>query len=243
MLAFLWLAIESNKSLIFAGGTAAGKTTSMNAVSMFVPPRSKVLTIEDTRELSLYHDNWLSSVTRERLDDSDITMYDLLRSALRHRPEVHHRRRGPRGGSHHAVPGDEHRPHDVLDDARGLGPDRHQPAGERTDQRPAPDGPVARRALCAGPRTVWWRARPPGEDHRRNRGDRPADGRTRLLNSYAWDSVDDSFRSSSSDLLRRIRQERGWTQSELRGNSSTDSGSCDTSSRRESPTTVGSPRW
>ena len=69
MLAFLWLAIESNRSLIFAGGTAAGKTTSMNAVSMFIPPRSKVLTIEDTRELSLYHDNWLSSVTRERLDE------------------------------------------------------------------------------------------------------------------------------------------------------------------------------
>ncbi len=87
-MAYLWLAIENNKSLIFAGGTASGKTTSMNAISMFIPPRSKVLTIEDTRELTLYHDNWLSSVTRDRLDDgADITMYDLLRSALRHRPE------------------------------------------------------------------------------------------------------------------------------------------------------------
>ncbi|MFB6243463.1 MAG: type II/IV secretion system ATPase subunit, partial [Halobaculum sp.] len=56
-MAYFWLCIEHNKSLIFAGGTASGKTTSMNAVSMFVPPRSKVLTIEDTRELSLYHDN------------------------------------------------------------------------------------------------------------------------------------------------------------------------------------------
>ena len=87
-MAYFWLCIEHNKSLIFAGGTASGKTTSMNAVSMFVPPRAKVLTIEDTRELSLYHDNWLSSVTRERLDEgTDIDMYDLLRSALRHRPE------------------------------------------------------------------------------------------------------------------------------------------------------------
>ncbi len=87
-MAYLWLAIESNKSLIFAGGTASGKTTSMNAVSMFVPPRSKVLTIEDTRELTLHHDNWLSSITRESLGEGDdITMYDLLRSALRHRPE------------------------------------------------------------------------------------------------------------------------------------------------------------
>ena len=87
-MAYLWLAIENNKSLIFAGGTASGKTTSMNAASMFVPPRSKVITIEDTRELTLYHDNWLSSVTRESAGDSkDITMYDLLRSSLRHRPE------------------------------------------------------------------------------------------------------------------------------------------------------------
>ena len=87
-MAYFWLCIEHNKSLIFAGGTASGKTTSMNAVSMFIPPRAKVLTIEDTRELSLYHDNWLSSVTRERLDEgTDIDMYDLLRSALRHRPE------------------------------------------------------------------------------------------------------------------------------------------------------------
>ncbi|MFC6614452.1 type II/IV secretion system ATPase subunit [Halopenitus salinus] len=87
-MAYFWLCIEHNKSLIFAGGTASGKTTSMNAVSMFIPPRAKVLTIEDTRELSLYHDNWLSSVTRERLHEgTDIDMYDLLRSALRHRPE------------------------------------------------------------------------------------------------------------------------------------------------------------
>ncbi|AZQ14322.1 MULTISPECIES: type II/IV secretion system ATPase subunit [Halorubrum] len=87
-MAYFWLCIEHNKSLIFAGGTASGKTTSMNAVSMFVPPRAKVLTIEDTRELSLYHDNWLSSVTRERrYEGADIDMYDLLRSALRHRPE------------------------------------------------------------------------------------------------------------------------------------------------------------
>ncbi len=87
-MAYFWLCIEHNKSLIFAGGTASGKTTSMNAVSMFIPPRAKVLTIEDTRELSLYHDNWLSSITRERLHEgANIDMYDLLRSALRHRPE------------------------------------------------------------------------------------------------------------------------------------------------------------
>ncbi|MFW5965588.1 MAG: type II/IV secretion system ATPase subunit [Halodesulfurarchaeum sp.] len=87
-MAYLWLAIESNKSLIFAGGTASGKTTSMNAVSMFVPPNAKIVTIEDTRELTLHHENWLSSLTRESLGEGeDISMYDLLRSSLRHRPE------------------------------------------------------------------------------------------------------------------------------------------------------------
>lgn len=87
-MAYLWLAIENNKSLIFAGGTASGKTTSMNAISMFVPPRAKILSIEDTRELTLYHDNWLSNITRDRVEDgADVSMYDLLRSALRHRPE------------------------------------------------------------------------------------------------------------------------------------------------------------
>jgi flagellar protein FlaI len=87
-IAYLWLCIEHDRNLLFAGGTASGKTTAMNAVSMFVPPRAKVLSTEDTRELTLYHDNWLSSVTRERFgSESDITMYELLRSALRHRPE------------------------------------------------------------------------------------------------------------------------------------------------------------
>ncbi|MFB6117690.1 type II/IV secretion system ATPase subunit [Halosegnis sp.] len=87
-MAYFWLAIENRMNLIFAGGTASGKTTSMNAVSMFLPPGSKVITIEDTREISLAHDNWLANVTRERLsEDANIGMYDLLRSALRHRPE------------------------------------------------------------------------------------------------------------------------------------------------------------
>jgi Type IV secretory pathway, VirB11 components, and related ATPases involved in archaeal flagella biosynthesis len=87
-LAYLWLAIEQNMNLLFVGGTASGKTTSLNAVSMFLPPGSKVVTIEDTPELSLCHNNWLPSVTRERSNDGNsIDMYRLLRSALRHRPE------------------------------------------------------------------------------------------------------------------------------------------------------------
>ncbi len=84
-MAYLWLCIENKKSLIFAGGTASGKTTSMNAVSIFIPKASKIVTIEDTREIMLPHENWIPAVTRE--SGKSIDMYDLLRAALRQRPE------------------------------------------------------------------------------------------------------------------------------------------------------------
>jgi flagellar protein FlaI len=88
-MAYIWLCIESNMSLIFAGGTASGKTTSLNAVSLFIPPKSKIVSIEDTRELSLPHQNWVPKKTRESFGVSgeNIEMYELLRSALRQRPE------------------------------------------------------------------------------------------------------------------------------------------------------------
>jgi len=88
-LVYFWLAIENNKSLLFIGGTASGKTTSLNAVSLFIPPVAKVVSIEDTREITLYHDNWIVSVTREALSEGGnaISMFDLLRAAMRQRPE------------------------------------------------------------------------------------------------------------------------------------------------------------
>ena len=88
-LAYFWMAIENNKSLLFIGGTASGKTTSLNAVSLFIPPVAKVVSIEDTREITLYHDNWIASVTREALSEGGnvISMFDLLRAAMRQRPE------------------------------------------------------------------------------------------------------------------------------------------------------------
>lgn len=88
--AFLWIAVESQKSCIFAGGTASGKTTSLNAISLFIPPLAKVITLEDTRELKLPHPNWIPSVTRDSFDTEgrgEIDMYELLRAALRQRPE------------------------------------------------------------------------------------------------------------------------------------------------------------
>ena len=89
-MAYFWLAIENNRSLIFSGGTGSGKTTSMNAVSMFIPEDSKVVSIEDTREITLPHDNWIQWLTRESITSEgrgEVTMYQLLQAALRQRPE------------------------------------------------------------------------------------------------------------------------------------------------------------
>jgi len=89
-MAFLWLAIQNKMSIIFAGPTASGKTTSMNAVSFFLPPDTKVVSIEDVPEVSIPHENWVSEVTRESGgigERDEITMYDLLQAALHKRPE------------------------------------------------------------------------------------------------------------------------------------------------------------
>ncbi len=89
-IAYIWLCVENNKSAIFAGGTASGKTTALNAISLFIPPLSKIVSLEDTRELKLPHPNWIPSVTRDSFDTSgrgEINMYELLRAAMRQRPE------------------------------------------------------------------------------------------------------------------------------------------------------------
>lgn len=89
-MAFLWLCIENHKSLIFAGGTASGKTTSLNAVSLFIPSNAKIVSIEDTREVELPQRNWIASVTRPSFsedDGGDVDEFDLLEAALRQRPD------------------------------------------------------------------------------------------------------------------------------------------------------------
>ena len=89
-MAFLWLCIESKKSLIFAGGTASGKTTSLNAVSLFIPSNAKIVSIEDTREVELPQRNWVASVTRPSFSQDnagDVDEFDLLEAALRQRPD------------------------------------------------------------------------------------------------------------------------------------------------------------
>ncbi|MBI2869598.1 MAG: type II/IV secretion system ATPase subunit [Chloroflexi bacterium] len=87
MCAYFWMAVENGFNILFAGGTASGKTSMLNALSMFIPVNSKIVSIEDTREVNLLHQNWIPGVTREGEGKRQIEMFDLLRSALRQRPE------------------------------------------------------------------------------------------------------------------------------------------------------------
>ena len=88
MIAYLWLAVENGKNIIIAGTTASGKTSTLNSIAMFIPPESKIVSIEDTRELNLHHENWVPSITREAEEAKrSIDMYALLKTALRQRPE------------------------------------------------------------------------------------------------------------------------------------------------------------
>lgn len=89
-LAYLWFAIEKEKSILIAGTTATGKTTLLNAISLFIPPTSKIVSIEDTAELRLTHSNWVPQITRPATGQKtygEISMYALLKSALRQRPD------------------------------------------------------------------------------------------------------------------------------------------------------------
>jgi len=87
ILAYYWLLIENKMNFMVIGETAVGKTTTLNALMMFLPPGAKVVSIEDTREIQLYHENWIPSVTRVSIEGKEITMYDLLKTSLRQRPD------------------------------------------------------------------------------------------------------------------------------------------------------------
>ncbi|MEM1631194.1 MAG: type II/IV secretion system ATPase subunit [Thermofilum sp.] len=87
--AYLWLLIERKKSLMIVGATASGKTTLLNAVATFIRPDAKIVSIEETPELNLPHENWAPLVVRPSRDPwtRDVTLFDLLKSALRMRPD------------------------------------------------------------------------------------------------------------------------------------------------------------
>ena len=85
----LWMGVEHGRSMLVAGGTGAGKTTALNALSLFIPASNKISSIEDTREVQLPQKNWIPSTTRESAagEDDAIDEYDLLETSLRMRPD------------------------------------------------------------------------------------------------------------------------------------------------------------
>jgi flagellar protein FlaI len=90
--AYLWICVEYGMSVFVSGETASGKTTFLNAITTFIPPENKIVTIEDTPELNLPHQNWVREVALAKGrgegtgTSGEVTMYDLLKAALRQRP-------------------------------------------------------------------------------------------------------------------------------------------------------------
>ncbi|BDQ30647.1 MAG: type II/IV secretion system ATPase subunit [Nitrosopumilus sp.] len=85
--AYLWMMLEAGMSLFVNGETASGKTTTLMGLTAFIPANWKIVTIEDTPELTLPHNNWITEATRNTGNAaSSVTMDDLLKAALRQRP-------------------------------------------------------------------------------------------------------------------------------------------------------------
>jgi archaeal flagellar protein FlaI len=95
--AYYWFLIENRHSVMIGGDIGGGKTSMLNAISLFIRPTLKIVSIEDTQEIRLPHKNWEMMVTRQGLGTGagavgeagigSISMFDLLRAALRQRPD------------------------------------------------------------------------------------------------------------------------------------------------------------
>jgi flagellar protein FlaI len=93
MAAYLWVCLENRASIMVLGGTAAGKTTALNALACLIKPGSKIITIEETAELNLPHENWVSLIARQSYglggsSVGEVTLFDLVKTSMRHRPDV-----------------------------------------------------------------------------------------------------------------------------------------------------------
>ena len=89
--AYFWYVMEKKACTLITGGTASGKTTLLNCISMFILPDDKIVTIEDTPELNVPHKNWISAIARVGFGSigstAEISLFDLLKAAMRQRPD------------------------------------------------------------------------------------------------------------------------------------------------------------
>lgn len=95
MLSLMWFLLEKGVSVLIAGGTASGKTTTLNCLLLFIKPEVKIVSIEDTAEINVPHKNWIPAVTRAGFGPitstgkrmGEVDMFDLLKASLRQRPD------------------------------------------------------------------------------------------------------------------------------------------------------------
>lgn len=91
MAAYLWILLEAKGFVLVIGSTAAGKTTTIGALSSLLNPQMKIITIEDTPELRIGHTHWQRLITRKSSsmysEKYEVTMNELVKLSLRSRPD------------------------------------------------------------------------------------------------------------------------------------------------------------
>jgi flagellar protein FlaI len=93
MAAYFWMCLENRASIMVLGGTAAGKTTALNTLACLIKPGSKIITIEETAELNLPLENWVSLIARQSYglggsSVGEVALFDLVKTSMRHRPDI-----------------------------------------------------------------------------------------------------------------------------------------------------------
>ena len=93
MAAYFWMCLENRSSIMVLGGTAAGKTTALNSLACLIKPGSKIITIEETAELNLPLENWVSLIARQSYglggsSVGEVSLFDLVKTSMRHRPDI-----------------------------------------------------------------------------------------------------------------------------------------------------------
>jgi len=218
-MAYLWLAIEHGRSLIFAGGTGSGKTTTLNAVNLFAPASEKFVTIEDTAELELPQKNWVASITRPAVTqggDNKIEEFDLVKHALRMRPKyiIMGEVRGEEGNALFQAMGSGHTSYTTFhadDPEQLIKRFSSEEIGVPRSFMDMIDGIVMLEQTRADGKTV--RRSPQiceilDYDHHSDVVERDT--------LFKWDPSTDTFtQTGESNVLEDIRVQYGWTQERL----------------------------
>ncbi len=218
---YLWLALESGRSLIVAGGTASGKTTTLNALSLFVPSDTKLVSIEDTRELLMPQRNWVPTTTRESFktdDGSAIDEFDLLEDALRKRPDYI---------LMGEVRGEEGRTlFQAMNTGHTVCTTFHANSPEEVIRRFTEEPINVARSMFSAVDIVATQTTTKVDGRRVRRAtslveideyDAGADEFV-VERTYDWDSVSDEIRARTrgmTDLMETVRIDNGWTQAEF----------------------------